>query len=74
MGYYCRKEDCNCPHYFNHVCYIEDCSYEEAKAFECEIKPEIKETHRNKRNYSIGVSYYDSNSRGYTDDGYYRNN
>lgn len=73
MGYYCEKEDCKCPHYYNHVCYINKCSIEEVRAFKCDYKPEIKETDksRSQRPYKI---IYGSNMRVYTDDGYYRNN
>lgn len=46
MGYYCDKEDCKCQHYYNHVCYIEKCTYEEAREFECDSKPDIKKIHR----------------------------
>lgn len=74
MGYYCEKEDCKCPHYYNHVCYIEKIPIEEAKEFECDCKPEIKETDKSMSQRSYKISYYGSDMRGYTDDGYYRNN
>jgi hypothetical protein len=75
MGYYCEKEDCKCPHYYNHVCYINKCSIEEAKAFKCDCKPDIKDIYRyTSCKFSSGISYCGSNTRGYTDDGYYRNN
>lgn len=74
MGYYCEKEDCKCPHYYNHVCYINKCSIEEAKAFKCDCKPEIKETDRYNNEQSYKLSYYGSNMRSNLGDGYYRNN
>lgn len=74
MGYYCEKEDCKCPHYYNHVCNINKCSFEEATTFQCDCKPEIKETDRYNNKQSYKLSYYGSNMRSNLGDGYYRNN